>query len=234
MGSHLSCMHWSAKGDSAALEVLLCAAGSCPALSVKTVLSTLDFQSFLVNLGKFWILQLPVPVFTVGSLHIWPPLSTCPPASARLPPGDCFPEPSWHDTRHSRRACVLTPCAHLCAHPPVLACLCLLGFLLLAQRLGPALAQAPRNFSAIQGATTTPSSTRSQTPFPVGPLGHPLELSFHLRSLLSHHSWIILYMKLSLLKLLYGFCLLAGPRLIRMSIIFLSWSGAWHHCWISH
>lgn len=53
MGSHLSCMHWSAKGDSAALEVLLCAAGSCPALSVKTVLSTLDLQSFLVNLGKF-------------------------------------------------------------------------------------------------------------------------------------------------------------------------------------
>ena len=107
-------------------------------------------------------------------------------------------------------------------HPPAVAYLALQGFFFLSGDCDQTWPKQSRNFSAIQWATTISSSTRSEAPFQVGLLGHLLELSSHLNSLLSYHGLISLYIKLSPLKLLCAFCLLVVPRLIETLILFIS------------
>lgn len=220
----------------------LCSKLLSSALCWNSVLASLAFQLYLLLLGR--PLNSPAPgsnsTHSRLSAHLTPlwtsahqPQLACILEIVFQSPPDVTPgTPGFLLSAAPRSLCMPTPCAHLCTRPPALAHLCPPGFLLLAWKLGPALAQAPRNFSAIQWATTAPSSMRSETSFQVGPLRHPLELSFHCYSLLSHHSLTMLYIKLSLFNLLCGFCLLVEPSVIQTLIIFIFWT--WHHCWISH
>lgn len=91
--------------------------------------------------------------------------------------------------------------------------------------LWPCLAKPPAKFSSFQWAATSLSPVNSEglTPSfsflklssqPQGTLQSSLPSS----ELLYHHSLIILYIKLPLFTLLYGFCLLNGRRLVQLSL----------------